>query len=176
VRILFLNWRDIRNPRAGGAEVLTHEIARRLATSHEVTWFTSRIEGQASEDEIDGVRVVRRGSEVTTRLLAPKFGRGANSDVIVEEINTLPYFAHVWSPAPAVLFIPQLAREVWWYEAPKALARLGWTAEPLYLRDHDLRVDLTGSAPAGTARANRRPANGCLHTGSPRACTKVTDR
>ena len=30
VRLLILNWRDIRSPRAGGAEVLTHEIANRL--------------------------------------------------------------------------------------------------------------------------------------------------
>jgi glycosyltransferase involved in cell wall biosynthesis len=133
VQILFLNWRDIRSPRAGGAEVLTHEIARRLAVRHEVTWFTSRVEGQPREEEIDGVRVVRRGSEATTRLFAPAFGRGGGWDVVVEEINTLPYFAPVWSSAPSVLFIPQLAREVWWYEAPKMLAWLGWAAEPLYL-------------------------------------------
>lgn len=133
MKILFLNWRDIRSPKAGGAEVLTHEIARRLAPKHDVSWFSSRADGQSREDEIDGVHVVRRGSEATTRLFAPKFARNAGCDVIVEEINTLPYFAHVWSSAPAVLFIPQLAREVWWYEAPKALAWLGWTTEPLYL-------------------------------------------
>ena len=79
------------------------------------------------------MHVVRRGSEATTRLFAPRFVRGGSWDVVVEEINTLPYFAHVWSSAPSVLFIPQLAREVWWYEAPKAVAWLGWTAEPLYL-------------------------------------------
>jgi glycosyltransferase involved in cell wall biosynthesis len=133
VQILLLNWRDIRSPRAGGAEVLTHEIARRLAARHGVTWFTSRAEGQPGEEEIDGVRVVRRGSEATTRLFAPSFARGVSWDVVVEEINTLPYFAHMWSSAPAVLFIPQLAREVWWYEAPKVIAWLGWAAEPVYL-------------------------------------------
>jgi glycosyltransferase involved in cell wall biosynthesis len=134
VQILFLNWRDIRSPRAGGAEALTHEIARRLAARHEVTWFTSRPRGQPSVEEIDGIRLVRRGSEATTRLFAPRFGRSNNWDVVVEEINTLPYFTQAWSSAPAVLFIPQLAREVWWYEAPRALAWLGWAAEPLYLR------------------------------------------
>jgi glycosyltransferase involved in cell wall biosynthesis len=133
VQILILNWRDMRNPRAGGAEVLTHEVARRLAARHDLTWFTSRADGQPREEEIDGVRVVRRGSEATTRLFAPSFGRAGSWDVVVEEINTLPYFAHVWSSAPAVLFIPQLAREIWWYEAPKMVAWLGWAAEPLYL-------------------------------------------
>ena len=133
MRVLLLNWRDIRSPRAGGAEVLTHEIAKRLATRHEVTWFTSRSDGQLPEEEIDGVRVVRRGSELTTRFFAPRFARKASWDVIVEEINTLPYFAHAWGAAPSVLFIPQLAREVWWYEAPKPVAWAGWAAEPLYL-------------------------------------------
>ena len=27
MKLLLLNWRDIRSPRAGGAELLTHEIA-----------------------------------------------------------------------------------------------------------------------------------------------------
>jgi glycosyltransferase involved in cell wall biosynthesis len=133
VRILFLNWRDIRNPKAGGAEVLTHEVARRLAASHDVTWFTSRAPGHAAKETIDGVSVVRRGSEATTRLYAPRFGRSGHWDVVIEEINTLPYFSHVWSRAPTVLFIPQLAREVWWYEAPKVVAWLGWLSEPAYL-------------------------------------------
>ena len=133
MQILFLNWRDIRSPKAGGAEMFTHEIAKRLVARHEVTWFTSRAHAQPREEEIDGVRIVRRGSETTTRLFAPAFARRASWDVVVEEMNTLPYFAHVWSSAPTVLFIPQLAREVWWYEAPKVLAWLGWSAEPLYL-------------------------------------------
>jgi glycosyltransferase involved in cell wall biosynthesis len=133
VQILFLNWRDIQSPKAGGAEVFTHEVARRLASRHAVTWFSSQAEGQAEEEEIDGVRVVRRGSEATTRLFAPTFTRRTSWDVVVEEINTLPYFAPAWSSAPAVLFIPQLAREVWWYEAPKLLAWLGWAAEPFYV-------------------------------------------
>jgi glycosyltransferase involved in cell wall biosynthesis len=133
VRILLLNWRDIRSPRAGGAEVLTHEIAKRLAEIHQVTWFTSHPGGQPREEEIDGVRVVRRGSELTTRFFAPRFARRAKWDVVVEEINTLPYFAHAWGSSPSVLFIPQLAREIWWYEAPKPVAWAGWAAEPLYL-------------------------------------------
>lgn len=133
MRVLFLNWRDVLSPKAGGAEVLTHEIAKRLAAKHQVTWFTSRADGQPQEEEIDGVHVVRRGSELTTRLFAPRFARKTRWDVVVEEINTLPYFAHAWSSSPAVLFIPQLAREVWWYEAPKPVAWAGWAAEPLYL-------------------------------------------
>ena len=135
MRILVLNWRDVRSPRAGGAEVLTHEIARRLAGwGHEVTWFTSRPPGLAAEERVDGVDVVRVGSELTTRLRAPRFARASSWDVVVEEINTLPWLSPKWSRAPVVLFMAQLAREVWWYEAPKLVAPFGYAAEPSYLR------------------------------------------
>jgi glycosyltransferase involved in cell wall biosynthesis len=134
VRILILNWRDIRSPRAGGAERLTHEIAKRLTSSgHGVTWFASRPQGLPERDEIDGVAIVREGSELTTRFHAIRAMRDARWDVVVEEINTLPYCGPILSRAPVILFIPQLAREVWWYEAPWWLAPLGYLAEPVYL-------------------------------------------
>ena len=147
MRILILNWRDIRSPKAGGAEALTHEVARRLAERHEVTWFTSQPQGQAETEEVEGVEIVRRGSELTTRLFAPRFGRRRRWDVVIEEINTLPYFAPQWSRAPVVLFSPQLAREVWWYEAPRVLAPIGWMTEPLYLKAYR-RVDAITISPS----------------------------
>ncbi|MEI7759722.1 MAG: glycosyltransferase family 4 protein [Thermoleophilia bacterium] len=135
MRILILNWRDIRSPRAGGAEHLTHEVARRLvARGHEVTWFTSRPRGTEAREEIDGVRVVRRGTELTTRLAAPAFVRRRTFDVVVEQVNTLPYFAPFWARVPTVLWVNQLAREVWWHEAPWPLAAVGYVSEPVYLR------------------------------------------
>jgi glycosyltransferase involved in cell wall biosynthesis len=135
MRVLVLNWRDVRSPRAGGAEVVTHEVARRLvAGGHEVTQFVARPDGLAPAEEVDGVSVVRSGSELTTRLRAPRFARAGAWDVVVEEINTLPYFAPLWSRLPVVLLIHQLAREVWFYESPKPLAPLGYAAEPMYLQ------------------------------------------
>ncbi len=42
LRILFLNWRDIENPEAGGAEVFTHEVAKCwVEGGHEVSLLTS---------------------------------------------------------------------------------------------------------------------------------------
>jgi len=134
MRILILNWRDVRNPRAGGAEVVTHEIARRLVSfGHSVTWFTSRPAGSRKQEDVDGVHIVRCGSEVTTRLHAIRHARGSRWDVVVEQINTLPYLSPLWSSERVVLFIHQLAREVWWHEAPRLVAPLGYAAEPLYL-------------------------------------------
>jgi glycosyltransferase involved in cell wall biosynthesis len=134
MRILILNWRDVRSVRGGGAERVTHEIARRLvARGHSVTWLSSSEQGLPANEEIDGVRMVRRGSELTTRFHAPRLAR-EGYDVVVDAINTVPYLAPLWSRAPVVVFFHQLARNVWWYEAPLPIAMLGWTIEPIYLQ------------------------------------------
>jgi len=50
MKILILNWRDIKNPRAGGAEVLTHELAKGwVAAGHEVTFFQASLQKQRKE-------------------------------------------------------------------------------------------------------------------------------
>jgi glycosyltransferase involved in cell wall biosynthesis len=135
VKILILNWRDVRSPRGGGAERVTHEVARRLvARGHEIVWLSSLAGDLPREEVIDGVEVVRRGSEATTRLHAPGLAGRVQPDVVLEEINTLPYFAPVWSSRPVVLYMNQLAREVWWYEARLPIAVVGWLSEPIYLR------------------------------------------
>jgi hypothetical protein len=46
VNILIYNWRDIKNPASGGAEILTHEIAKRLVSKgHKITIFTAAFAG-----------------------------------------------------------------------------------------------------------------------------------
>ncbi len=37
--LLFLSWRDIKHPKAGGAEVFTHEMLRRVSDDYEITHF-----------------------------------------------------------------------------------------------------------------------------------------
>jgi len=135
IRIVILNWRDTCSPRSGGAERVTHDVAKGLAArGHEVTWFSSRVDGRPDEESLDGVSIVRRGGEATTRLYAPRFVRRLAPDVVLEEINTLPYLAPLWCEQPVLLYMNQLAREVWFYEAPFPIALAGWASEPLYLR------------------------------------------
>jgi glycosyltransferase involved in cell wall biosynthesis len=133
MRVLFLNWRDLRSRRGGGAERVTHAIATRLvARGHDVTWLSSREADLPAEEDLGGVHVLRRGSELTTRLHAPRVAR-AGFDVVVDAINTVPYLAPIWSRAPVVVFFHQLARNVWWHEAPLPVAAMGWVLEPAYL-------------------------------------------
>ncbi len=148
-RILILNWRDISHPRAGGAEKVTHEIARRWAQwGHHVTQFSALYPGAASEEEIDGVRILRAGRQDTVHWEAFRGYRRrllGCCDVIVDEVNTIPFFAPMYAREPVVMFCHQLAREVWHYEAPFPLSVVGFVAEPLYLRAYRTTPFLTVS-------------------------------
>ena len=64
MRILICNWKDLRHPGAGGAEVYTHECARRWAAAgHEVTLFCAAVDETSSLDATDGYLIVRRRIE-----------------------------------------------------------------------------------------------------------------
>ena len=138
MRILFLSWRDPENPKAGGAELFTHEVASRLvAGGDSVEWFTAGFPGSAPEAELAGVRVVRGGRQWSVHLAATRRYRGrlrGSFDAVVDEVNTIPFFTPLWAGIPHLLLIFQLAREVWWHEAPFPLNAVGYAAEPLYLR------------------------------------------
>ena len=59
---LLINWRDIKNPEAGGAEIYYHEIFRRLAGGDfAITVLSHRFPGAPTTETIDGVNVIRHG-------------------------------------------------------------------------------------------------------------------
>lgn len=62
MRVLILNWRDIKNPLSGGAEVLTHELAKKMVSKgFEVIQISSEFSNSKKEEEIDGVKIFRMG-------------------------------------------------------------------------------------------------------------------
>jgi glycosyltransferase involved in cell wall biosynthesis len=102
-----------------------------------VEWFSSSFGGAPDEETIEGVRIVRAGRQWTVHLAALRRYRGRLSqhfDIVVDEVNTIPFFTPLWADVPTVMFIHQLAREVWWYETTMPLSAIGFIAEPLYLR------------------------------------------
>ena len=98
LKILILNWRCWLNPSMGGAEVFTREVAKRwVECGHQVTLFASEFEGCKREEVVDGVRIVRAGGKYGVYRWARKLYRKRFSkegfDVVVDEINTRPFFA-----------------------------------------------------------------------------------
>lgn len=140
MKILWLNWRDIKNPQAGGAEVMTHETAKRLvAAGNEVTIFTAKFPGAAKIDTIDGIKVIRSGNRLTCRFWAfwqyrKKFK--GKVDVVIDEINTIPFFTPLYIRERKFALIHQLAREFWWSETFFPLNLLGFLLESVYLKPY----------------------------------------
>jgi glycosyltransferase involved in cell wall biosynthesis len=57
-------------------------------------------------------------------------------DVVIDEVNTMPFFTPYWAGVPTLMLIFQLAREVWWYESAFPVNAIGYAVEPLYLRGY----------------------------------------
>ena len=117
----------------GGAEVFTHEVAKRwVKAGHEVTLFTSEFAGCREEEILDGIRVVRAGGRFGVYWIAKKYYGKVFSkegyDVVIDEINTRPFFApkFVKNCEKVVALVHQLAREYWFYETPFPVSYLGY--------------------------------------------------
>jgi glycosyltransferase involved in cell wall biosynthesis len=128
MKILLLNWQDIKNPFGGGAEVHLHEIFKRIvARGHTVTLFCSTFAGAAREEEVDGIRVVREGHRNLFNFVVPyryasRF-RGEGYDVVVDDINKIPFYTPLYVREPLVAMVLHLFRESIFREAilPAAL-------------------------------------------------------
>src|SRR5919106_3994491 len=150
MRILWYNWKDLRNPDAGGAEVYTHEVMKRLAKrGHEMTLFTSRFKGCQLNENIDGVDIIREGNKYTVYKEAKNYSKDYKHhyDLMIDEINTRPFFIPKFVREKQVIaLIHQLAREFWFYETKFPLNYIGYYyLEKKWLSNYKNLITLTVS-------------------------------
>ena len=133
MKILWFNWRCWLNPAMGGAEVFTYEVAKRwVACGHEVTLFTSKFPGCKNKETLDGIKIIRAGGRFTVYRQAKRFYSKRFSkedfDVIIDEINTKPFFAQKFAKngEKVIALIHQLAREFWFYEFSYPVNLIGY--------------------------------------------------
>ncbi len=137
LKILWFNWRCIKHPLAGGAEVYTHEVTRRLVQmGFEVVLVTSKPKGLPANEWIDGYKIVRGGSRLTVyrkaQILYSKLKEnGWIPDVVVDEVNTIPFMTPLYSNEPIVMLIHQLCRDCWSHAVHPLIQPLGWFAEKI---------------------------------------------
>ena len=137
MNILILNWRDPKNPKSGGAEIVTLEHAKAwVKNGSNVTWFTSEFKGAKEEEKIEGVNIVRRGNFLTVFLYAPFFYLPAKGgfDIVIDEIHGLPFFTPLFVRKPKIAFIHEVADEIWDYTFPFPINKIGKFIEPLYFK------------------------------------------
>ena len=142
MHVLILNWRDIKNPQSGGAEVLTHEISKYLVRKkHEVTLFTSEFPGSKKQETIDGVKIVRAGHPDLRHGFSSvhynaykyykkkKFG---NIDVVIDEVHGIPFFTPLYIKEKKAALVCEYAGDLWKYAVPFPFSILGQLFEHTY--------------------------------------------
>ena len=137
MNILILNWRDCKNPKSGGAEIVTLEHAKRwVKKGNSVTWFTSKFPGSKRHELIEGVNIVRHGNFLTVYFFAPFFYLFSKTkfDVVIDEIHGLPFFTPIYVRKPKIAFIHEVAREIWDYMFPFPINKIGKFIEPIYFK------------------------------------------
>jgi glycosyltransferase involved in cell wall biosynthesis len=112
MRILILNLRDHTHPSAGGAEVFTHEVAKRwVAHGHAVTLIASNFAGGAPTEVIDGITIIRLGNYLTVRSRARTYYRKhlrGNCDLVVDEYTNIPFLAPRFVREPVIFLVHEV--------------------------------------------------------------------
>lgn len=133
MNILLLNWKDIKNPEVGGAEVIAFEFARRLVKDgHSVTFFSRSFPGGKIDEVIDGVKIVRRGNRFSVYWQAFLYYKSLSlkPDRVLDMVNTLCWQTPFYVPEKnRIAYVNQLAKEVLFYELPFPLSFLSYLFE-----------------------------------------------
>ncbi len=113
MKILALNWNDLSNPYAGGAEVHLEELLRRLVSyGHEVTLICSGYPECKPEEVIEGIKIVRCGNRYNFNLVVPRHLRRlvaeSHYDLLIEDINKIPFYTPLYLNLKTLVVIPHL--------------------------------------------------------------------
>lgn len=137
MKILWMTWKDLKNPYAGGAEVVNEQLAKRLARDgHEVIFLVRGFGGAPREERVDGYTIIRVGNFHTVYWQAFLYYRKhlqGWADLVIEEVNTIPFFCNFYVREKSILFFHQLCREIWFYEMGLVKGFVGYIAETMYL-------------------------------------------
>jgi glycosyltransferase involved in cell wall biosynthesis len=137
----------------GGAEVFTYEVSKQwMSMGHDVTLFTSMYPDCKKEETLDGVKVIRSGGKYSVYHEAKKhyfeIFRHQNFDLIIDEINTHPFFVHTFKAnnERTIALIHQLAREYWYYETHFPINAIGHFLENKWLQKYKATPTVTVSS------------------------------
>jgi len=137
MKVLWMTWKDLKHPQAGGAERINEEIAKRMVRDgHEVILLTASFPGGEDEETIDGYKVIRHGNRYTVYWHAYRYYKKQLigwADLVVDEMNTIPFFCKFYVRERNILLAYQLCREIWFYQMRLPLSLIGYLLEPIYL-------------------------------------------
>lgn len=118
MKIVIFSWRGPGHPLAGGAELSTHELAKRwVKFGHRVTLFTAQVKGKSKSQVIDGVTIIRQGNDVfgvqVMACIWYLFGRHEIFDVVIDQFHGIPFFTPLYVRKAKLGYIHEVAQKVW---------------------------------------------------------------
>ncbi len=127
MRILVVNWRDVKNPLAGGAEVhLWENLIRLKKKGHSITFISTGFSGAKKEEIIDGINVMRTGSEwnfnYTGSYMLRKMANSGDYDVVIEDINKIPFYSPLYVNIPVLGIVPHIFGKTIFYQTNPVFA------------------------------------------------------
>lgn len=140
MRILAVNWRDTVDPMAGGAEQhLHHILAGAVRRGWQVDLCCADYPGGGPRGQIDGVEVYRRGHWTVANLTVPPLVRDLlrrnRYDLIVEDINKIPFYTPLYAgKVPVLAIVPHLFGTTVYRETNALVATYVYAAESLIPR------------------------------------------
>lgn len=105
MKILIINWQDIKNPNGGGAEVHLHEIFKRIAAKgHQVDLLCCGDPTLSKFEVIDGINVYREGQRNTFNFSVPSAYKRMSSktkyNIVIDDINKIPFYTPLYVKEP----------------------------------------------------------------------------
>jgi glycosyltransferase involved in cell wall biosynthesis len=122
MRILFVAWRDLANPLAGGSEILVDRLAGGLVErGHDVALLC------AGPAERRAYRVVTNGGKHSQYLMAPlAYLKGfRDRDLVVDVANGMAFYTPAWRRGPSLCFVNHVHTDQWAQWFPKPVAVVG---------------------------------------------------
>ncbi|HUP01624.1 MAG TPA: glycosyltransferase family 4 protein [Gemmatimonadota bacterium] len=135
MRVLVINWQDWTHPRAGGAEQHLKEVFGRLARlGHPVDLLCAAYPGAASEERLEDITVIRRGRryELFNATVPGIYRRVLHRnryDVIVDDLNKVPFFSPLFTHRPVVALVHHLFGRTVFEETNPLFGSYVWLSE-----------------------------------------------
>lgn len=139
MNILVLSWRDPKHPLAGGAEQVMHEHMKGwIEAGHKVTLFSSKIKNLSSNENLNGVEIIRNGNQYIGVQIKAFFYYLRNHkkiDLVVDQFHGIPFFTPLYVTKPKLAVLQEVAKEVWFKNPLRfplniIIGLLGFLSEP----------------------------------------------
>ena len=136
MKILIFNWRDIKHPRSGGAEVHLHGIFEPIAAAGNSVFVVSAgFVGGLARENVNGLEIIRVGNEATYPLEVwknlKKWEKEFSPDIIYEDFNKLPLFMPILTKRPRLIQMHHLWLGSIFREASLPAAVIVWLGEQM---------------------------------------------